>query len=59
MQDLTKEDHLKKVHDLETEEKIVNKLNRDKKSFHVSKDSGRFCRKYHRKNTNHIAWQFL
>ena len=38
MQDLTKEDLLKKVHDLETEGKIVNKLNRNKDSFHVSKD---------------------
>ena len=38
MQDLTKEDLLKKVHDLKTEEKIVNKLNRNKDSFHVSKD---------------------
>ena len=35
MQDLTKEDLLKKVHDLETEGKIVNKLNRNKDSFHV------------------------
>ena len=38
MQDLTKEDLLKKVHDLKTEGKIVNKLNRNKDSFHVSKD---------------------
>ena len=38
MQDLTKEDLLKKVHDLETEGKIVNKLNRNKGSFHVKKD---------------------
>ena len=38
MQDLTKEDLLKKVHDLETEGKIVNKLNRNKDFFHVSKD---------------------
>ena len=38
MQDLTKEDLLKKVHDLKTEEKIVNKLNRNKDSFHVSED---------------------
>ena len=38
MQDLTKEDSLKKVHDLETEGKILNKLNRNKDSFHVSKD---------------------
>ena len=38
MQDLTKEDLLKKVHDLETEGKIVNKLNRNKDSFHVRKD---------------------
>ena len=38
MQDLTKKDLLKKVHDLETEGKIVNKLNRNKDSFHVKKD---------------------
>ena len=38
MQDLTKEDLLKKIHDLETEGKILNKLNRNKDSFHVSKD---------------------
>ena len=38
MQDLTKEDLLKKVHDLETEGKIVNKLNRNKDSFHVVVD---------------------
>ena len=38
MQDLTKEDLLKKVDDLKTEGKIVNKLNRNKESFHVSKD---------------------
>ena len=38
MQDLTKEDLLKKVHDLETEGKIVNKHNRNKDSFHVRKD---------------------
>ena len=38
MQDLTKEDLLKKVHDLETEGKIVNKLNRNKDSFHIRKD---------------------
>ena len=38
MQDLTKEDLLKKVHDLETERKVVNKLNRNKDFFHVSKD---------------------
>ena len=38
MQDLTKEDLLKKVHDLKTEGKIVNKLNRNKDSFHVNKD---------------------
>ena len=37
-QELTKEDLLKKVHDLETEGKIVNKLNRNKGSFHVKKD---------------------
>ena len=36
MQDLTKEDLLKKVHDLETEGKIVTKLNRNKDSFHLS-----------------------
>ena len=29
---------MKKVHGLETEGEIVNKLNRDKDSFHVSKD---------------------
>ena len=29
---------MKKVHDLETEGEIVNKHNRDKDSFHVSKD---------------------
>ena len=39
MQDLTKEDLLKKVHDLETEGKILNKRNRNKDSFHVSKDT--------------------
>ena len=39
MQYLTKEDLLKKVHGLETEGKIVNKLNRNKDSFHVSKDT--------------------
>ena len=50
MQDLTKEDLLKKVHDLETEGKIVNKLNRNKERY-----SRRFCRKYHRKNVNHIS----
>ena len=38
MQDLTEEDLLKKIHDLETEGKILNKLNRNKDSFHVSKD---------------------
>ena len=38
MQDLTKENLFKKVHDLETEGKIVNKLNRSKNSFHVRKD---------------------
>ena len=38
MQDLSIEDLLKKVHDLETEGKILNKLNRNKDSFHVSKD---------------------
>ena len=38
MQDLTKENLFKKVHDLETEGKIVNKLNRNKDSFHVRKD---------------------
>ena len=38
MQDLTKEHLLKKVHDLETEGKILNKLNRNKDSFHVRKD---------------------
>ena len=38
MQDLTKKDLLKKVHDLETEGKIVNKLNRNKDSFHVVVD---------------------
>ena len=37
-QELTKEDLLKKVHDLETEGKIVNKLNRNKDSFHVVVD---------------------
>ena len=30
---------MKKVHDLETEGEIVNKLNRDKDSLHVSKDT--------------------
>ena len=38
MQDLTKENLFKKVHDLETKGKIVNKLNRNKDSFHVRKD---------------------
>ena len=38
MQDLTKENIFKKVHDLETKGKIVNKLNRNKDSFHVRKD---------------------
>ena len=38
MQELTEENLLKKVHDLETEGKIVNKLNQNKDSFHVSKD---------------------
>ena len=38
MQDLTKEDLLKKVHDLETEGKIENKLNQNKDSFHIRKD---------------------
>ena len=38
MQDLTKEYLLKKVHDFETDGKIVNKLNRNKDSFHVRKD---------------------
>ena len=38
MQDLTKEDLVKKVHDLETERKIVNIFDRNKDSFHVSKD---------------------
>ena len=37
MQDLTKEELLKKVHALETERKVVNKLNRNKDFFHVSK----------------------
>ena len=38
MQDLTKEYLLKKVHDFETDGKIVNKLNRNKDAFHVRKD---------------------
>ena len=38
MQDLTKENLFKKVHDLETKGKVVNKLNRNKDSFHVRKD---------------------
>ena len=38
MQDLTKEDLLKKVHDFETDGKIVNKLNQNKDSFHGRKD---------------------
>ena len=38
MQDFTKEDLFKEVHDLETEGEIVNKLNRNNDSFHVSKD---------------------
>ena len=38
MQDLTKGDVLKKVHDLEVERKIVDKHNRKKDSFHVGKD---------------------
>ena len=38
MQDLTKEYLLKKVHDFETDGKIVNKLNRNKDSFHGRKD---------------------
>ena len=38
MQDLTKEDLLKKVHDLETEGKSVNKLHQNKDSFQVSKN---------------------
>ena len=50
MQDLTKENLFKKLHDLETEGKIVNKLNRNKERY-----SRRFCRKYHRKNVNHIS----
>ena len=36
--DLTKENLFKKVRDLETKGKIVNKLNRNKDSFHVRKD---------------------
>ena len=36
--DLTKENLFKKVHDLETKGKVVNKLNRNKDSFHVRKD---------------------
>ena len=36
--DLNKENLFKKVHDLETKGKIVNKLNRNKDSFHVRKD---------------------
>ena len=38
MQDLTKEDLVKKVLDLETEKKTVKRFNRNKDSFHVSKD---------------------
>ena len=38
MQDLTIENLLKKVHDLETEGKIVNKFNRNRESSHGSKD---------------------
>ena len=38
MQDLTKEDLLNKVHDLETKGKIVNKRNRNKDTFHVNKN---------------------
>ena len=38
MQDHTKKDLLKKVHDFETDGKIVNKLNRNKDAFHVRKD---------------------
>ena len=37
MQDITVENFLKKVHDLETEGKIVNNLQRKKDPFHVSK----------------------
>ena len=38
MEDHTKGDLIKKVHDLETEGKIVNKLKQNKNSFHVSRD---------------------
>ena len=58
MQDLTKEDLLKKVHDLETEGKIVNKLNQNKDSFHIRKDIvDAFAEiiKKKKKNTDHIS----
>lgn len=38
MQNLTKEGLLMKVHDLQTEEKIANKLKGIKGFFHISKD---------------------
>ena len=37
VKDFAKEDLIKKIHDLETEVKVANKLNRNKDSFHVSK----------------------